>query len=530
MPSEVVPPRPIRITAEKFGSTHKEGIPFTEYFLKIPQSAALDRDITLQTLVWERHSDSEAAAEHAAFVKDMQKQPSTSSEQGMLSLLGSESDAVMLSGGLTTALDWSGAVPFNVGQFFPRIALLSHPEAPGSQIKPKDMPLNSESFANSGYIILRAVEQVIQKGELKPGLTAIAHSAGSAVFMEAIARDIQEAEATGRERYLKQLVLIAPAGIIDMKDAERLTTGAMKTLGPLMGDYVSALGLGKQREPKRARQILKSFAETLSNLPQAFSTLATNLRETYKDPFLRQQILEAWNNPEWKTIRLPHVIFEVIQNFARRFPSLEGALAFFHFQWPDQSPHFTPETPGFKHNLELLSRNCTESARAAIKDTPMAVVLFDGDTAVPPEGFLKPEDRAQLAKLSRSLTKEEMSRKRAEVARRIEQNIRSTFVAENETRVQKHQEPLVGSVLSKRLARMHITKEAELRQDILAEAKADLIFQRIKEAFPQNQENVRVLLGIYSHHNSHKSHPDFFLVEALQKLSRAGKKLAVSEY
>ena len=115
--------------------------------------------------------------------------------------------------------------------------------------------------------------------------------------------------------------------------------------------------------------------------------------------------------------------------------------------------------------------------------------LFDNDQAVPPEEFLTPADLHAVGRLI--LTKKEKQKLTTMNNRRLEANPSA----------------------------QPITEEQALR-DKKAEKTVDRIFNRVKKAFPNNKDRVRVAMGTGSHHLTPRStHTQALAGNLAQKLS-----------
>jgi len=178
--------------------------------------------------------------------------------------LKNNNDAILHSGGLTTAFDRINSVPYDKGKYFRRVALFSHPEASTSKCEPYNIPLNGESFANSGYVIFAGIKQLIDSGVIREGITLIGHSGGCPVLLEAISLDVEQAKSSGK-KYIKDAILLAPAGMLS-HDVE---AGAIKTFWPQLNDILNISGRSKRTdaevESTRAQQIRHTKAKMVQH-------------------------------------------------------------------------------------------------------------------------------------------------------------------------------------------------------------------------------------------------------------------------
>ncbi|KKU87376.1 MAG: hypothetical protein UY16_C0029G0015 [Candidatus Gottesmanbacteria bacterium GW2011_GWA2_47_9] len=336
----------VMLPSRDFG-VDKDGVPLSQVFLDI--KAPTDQHVRLQALVWQRSADpiiSHDIDHHE--VKELEGFPPEVEPPQIKGQL------VFLSGLSSTAADWPVAYQ-SFGKHWSTIVGLDHPEAPSSTITPHDRPLNDESFHNSGFVELRAIEQLIQQGVLKPGeITLAGYSTGGAVAIEAVAQDIREAQEGKHERYIKNLVLFSPAGIIDMGDFATINAGVQAAFTPYFKEYMQDVYReGKWFFRKKLIDTLRSIKD---GRDQNGTDTTTHISLTKTQ---RERGKTMWEDEYWKQAQ----------------------------------------------NEQLVARNVTGEARGTITDTNVLVYLFDNDQAVPPERFLTPADRRAVDLLI--LTKKE---------------------------------------------------------------------------------------------------------------------------
>ncbi len=341
--------------------------------------------------------------------------------------------AVFISGFASSAHDLVGVIP-QMEQHFDRMTFYSHPDGPDSYIENSDQPFNTDSFTHSGMALLRSIEQSIESGDVLDGATIFTHSGGNPVAMEAIALDQRESQSSGRNRYITQGVLLAPAGIVDMKNSGYITKRAALTTLQVMIDEsrLAKTQRVKSGEPNTARYFL-------DQLSRRGLTRKTDVVR----PFWYMKDAPAWRKVKWF-----NMIFEGLEYVFDRVPLLDDTRKRLHLYWPDVLPHYLPEATVTKHNRRLIAHDCTSRARRAITDTPITIVLFEEDLPVPPKGFLTKEDKKAIKQRNRSKTG---------------------------------------------------TLPQEKKQ-----FERDLIAQRVREKFPNNSENVAVMIIPLSHHVAHR--------------------------
>jgi hypothetical protein len=427
-------------------------VPLIEQWVDIKSTDG--RLIKLKTATWKR-------TESPSAIKDNEVTPIPYQQ---------ENQAVFLSGFGSRGQDLP--IGFEaLGQFYDTVVALDHPDAPTSKILPHDRPLNENDFSNSGYVILRGIEAKIKDGTLKAGVSAAGLSTGAPVLLEAVAQDIRESAETGRPRYIKSLLLMAPAGMQEHASFEAITAGVASSTKPyLEKNYLRDL-------------YFRTFGKLNKNISE------NNDRKT-KTSFneLCQRIKTAWNNPEWKDIRSAHIGFELFEFAAQRLP-VDDFMATFHRFWPNQDPHFLPTTPSVKRNQELIFRNITQKARETIHDTDIHIELYDGDKAVSPDGFLTANDKRQIDKLT------------------LDDNDLNELKQLNERRIKLRTEQNAKLTVDHKPTLPDLTPYSD--EWMLKNKKSEIMLsrtiQRVKALFPNNGDHTHVSINIGGNHLTPKA-------------------------
>lgn len=414
---------PLTLKAKDFGL--KENIPVTDHVIttefhdpQLPEN----RKVSVHAFVW----------------KNEQK----------LSKEADQGDAVCIWGLSTSAHDAVQAIPA-LSKNYKRVACISHPDGADATINHPEIPLNTDSFENSGRVMLNAIQELVDRGELHAGVTVYGHSTGNAVLMEAIARDCRLTEENpDRQRLISKAVLMAPAAVLQWDSTNKIAFSTLKTMPQVIRD--------------ERRRAIRDHQEGLIGTKPA-------------PPEKRLPLKEVWDNPEWKKVSLGNIAFELIERVFDKIPMFDDFRQRLHLHWPDVLPHmWSPgATADVRHNVELVSTNCTDKARAAIKNTSIAVVLFDEDTAVPSERFLTKEDHDSLNAMH--MSEQDKNDLQTQLAR-----IRNKKDEEYVHRVEDRMEH--ATLLRKR---------EEMRRELIA--------TRVKEKFPNNPDTSTVVMS-WEHH------------------------------
>jgi hypothetical protein len=418
---------------------------------------------------------------HAFVWKNEQKLPKEA-DQG---------DAVCIWGLATSAHDAVQAIPA-LSKNYERVACVSHPDGADATINHPDIPLNTDTFKNSGRVTLNTIQELVDRGELHPGVTVYGHSTGNPVLMEAIALDCQLTEENPhRPRLISKAVLMAPAAIINWDKVEHIKREAEKTGLQVFAD--------EWRRAKRDRQ------ETgRTGMKQARHILELLRKKPEPPPEPRKSLREIANNPAWKEVKLGNIAFELIERVFDKVPIFDDFRQRLHLHWPDVLPHmWSPgATADVRHNVKLVSTNCTDTARAAIKDTPIAVVLFDEDTAIPCEQFLTKEDHYSLNAMylsdqdKRDLQKQLTRIRNNEPSHIGAMTPKDRLAKTNEDRIRRRKKTLTFEEYIDMIGRrMEHTTFALKRED----KRRELIALRVKEKFPNNP-NTSVEVMSWMHH------------------------------
>ncbi len=381
----MIAPETAKLTFEKAG-VQFEGVPLERRVVENIESPS-GQKVDLGCAIWRRKND-EAFLQHEAENEAYNKQHPTveitdqHGEKQKIEVRSSsqrENQVVFVSGFASSELELPTFF-HSLGKIWGIVVGLAHPDAPSSKIKPPDKPLNENSFANSGFVELRAIERLIQDGVLEKNATVVAYSTGCPVMIEAVAQDIQE-HSNPEDRLIKNLVLLAPGGMLDRGSFAAITEGAGASMRLYWEEYkrdfwhfIRNPYHGKDEHPYQ---------------PISLKQLAKN-------------VLESIQNPDWKTIRPGQIAFEVIEFVASHLP-IHDFLAWFHRTWSNPRefnlPNILPPSPSIKKNQELIYKDSCYVAREKIKDTDIIVSLFTDDKAIPPEGFLTDKDNSELAQI-----------------------------------------------------------------------------------------------------------------------------------
>lgn len=274
---------------------------------------------------------------------------------------------------------------------------IAHPDAPQSKIIPHDSPFNDErSFANSGYTVLRTIENLYEEGVLDRNspLTVVGFSTGGAVLTETTAQDIAETSAKKHGRFIHKAVLLSPGGMLDIGEKE-IAQGAVATGPQYWQEFVDTQRnrlMSLLKNPKKLAEALSNSAapgnifEDVAHAVSIWGRFIKNLKNMRDWP----------KDPEWKAINRNHKVFEIVDNLLRvpHVQFIDELLAHFHRMWIDQPgwPHFSPETPAFNRNKENVGYDVTREARKTIYNTPMVVFFGENDKAISPKKFLQSND------------------------------------------------------------------------------------------------------------------------------------------
>lgn len=431
-------PKSITLKAKDFGL--KENIPVTDHVIT---SEFADTRLT----------DTRKVSVHAYVWQNEQK----------LSKEADQGDAVCIWGLATSAHDAVQAIPA-LSKNYARVACISHPDGADATINHPEIPLNTTSFENSGLVMLNTIQELVNRDELQAGITVYGHSTGNAVLMEAIARDcLLTEENPNRPRLISKAVLMAPAAILQWDTTKKIAFSTLKTIPQVIRD--------------ERRRAIRDHQEGL---------IGTKPIPPEKRPSLK----DVWNNPEWKKVRIGNIAFELIERVFDKVPIFDDFRNRLHLHWPDRLPHmWSPgATADVRHNVKLVSTNCTDNARKAIKNTPIAVILFDEDTAVPSEQFLTKEDHDTLSAMH--MSDQDKNDLQTQLAR---------------IRDQKDEE-YVRRVES-RMEHMTLLRKRE-------EMRRKLISQRVKEKFPNNSDTSVVVMS-WEHHAAERREMEY--IDALAR-------------
>lgn len=304
---------------------------------------------------------------------------------------------VLLMGGMNINMTEVHPVAAMFTNFADTIVGVAHPDAPQSKIIPHDSPFNDEkSFANSGFTILRTIEQLYEEGSLdrKSPLTVVGFSTGGAVLTEAIAQDISESATQSRERFIHKGVLLSPGGMLDIGEKEIIQSVA-KTGASYWQEFVDTQRnrlMSLLKNPKKLGEALADSSqpgnifEDIAHAINIWGRFIKNFKSMHDWP----------KDPEWKAISRNHKVFEIVDNLLRvpRIQFIDELLSHFHRMWIDQPgwPHLSPKTAAFKRSRKNVGYDVTQEARKAIYDTPLVVFFGQHDKTIPPQKFLQRGD------------------------------------------------------------------------------------------------------------------------------------------
>lgn len=452
--------------------------------IDVPQNG---QHVELQTIVWKRN-------ENPAVNDPILDLPENQVHEN-------SGELFLVSGFGSRGADWPTSFG-NFGNEWKTIVAADHPNAPTSTITPAERPLNNDSFANSGFVELRAIEKLIREGVLTEGEVVMAgYSTGCNVALETVVQDIKEAAEGKHKRYTKGLALFSPAG---MQDRPNLIAETGAGMADYMKEYVDdqikdmLIAMVKTvhdipqdrllEDPElvmdayeHPRKLLADYAvkrakdESRSAIDSAVNAVRRLFRRDSAQPetpaqkkkssgdwerrpvpfsVIRGNIITAWNTPEWRSIRAGHAGFEVVKFLTSNLP-VSGLMDHFWRIWPDQNPHLHPGGASYDRDMELIKKDSSMVARGMLKDTKLAVFLLSDDKPVPPEGFLQHEDWESLQLLSLN------DADRADLART------------NEVNRQRNKPEQT---------------EQEFLRDKKSEQMVDRILQRTKEMFPNNKD------------------------------------------
>ena len=281
---------------------------------------------------------------------------------------GEKKQMVLMSGLDTSGKDWLRMAEQlmidmpNVEQ----ITLLDHPSTSVVHHERRDVALNTNSFENSAKVVSKAMEALLERGEIKKGQTAIAISTGCAVLEEVVAMN---------PKMIDTLVLCAPAGMLERTEQQIMNGGAHG------GDTY----------------LKQFFADLFKKVPEKYLKPKSE-RETVEPVGVVKSIPQTAKNeiPEelFKGIKFQNFMFEIAFKIGRKFP---GFWQHFTGMWGDSDPHVPIIGADYKKDLSLVAKNTTEKAREKIMGKKVVLVLGMDDQAVPPTEFLQESDKQTLS-------------------------------------------------------------------------------------------------------------------------------------
>lgn len=249
-----------------------------------------------------------------------------------------------------------------------------HPETGiTSTITPHDRPLNHDSWGNTASVVNRAIQTL----DLQD-VTLVGYSTGGAVALEAAVRDKLDADRGEHARRIKNLVLLAPASMLEMGSFDHMVAGVTDALLPYFMEYVEDLRKWKQSPFQKGTE----SDMTLQRLVENIQTI-TDL-------------------PIFPTNKMIYIAREVSEYVAKHIGA-DGFIEQLHrITQHDEASRVDPEylgaNPTLERNQFLVCRDTTSWARQTLYETPTLLYLFTDDHVVPPLKFL-PKATQRLANL-----------------------------------------------------------------------------------------------------------------------------------
>ncbi len=434
-------------------------IPVTEHWLPVHVTAQADRHVTLHAYTWQERAENDTGQ--------------------------SGSDAVFLSGLNTGAHDFIHAIP-HLNPAHSTMAFISHPDGPDAKMDDPSAPFNTDSFAPSGEALLLGIEQLIQNGAMNPGVTIYSHSTGAAVCLEAIALDEKRSAQDHRSRRIKQAVLIAPAGILNIENPHEINTAMKRTMLQVLDDELHRT----KTERGAKRNVIKAFTAALKK------QYSTQYKEARDYPELLFDIMKSALHKGWSSVILENVMIELLEFYFENFALLENTANRFHLYWPNMLPHAWPKTPSALHNMDLILTDCTEHARIAIQSTPILLVFFGNDALVPPNKLLTPEDRRTVQEVS-------LSEEEKETLSEWENHPQLSRIYNRRSKARDAQ----NLPLQSRKNFMHGVQR-RLISVRRGEQERQRIVARVLDKFPNNRTNIAVVPIAFTHHMSQRTDMD----------------------
>lgn len=247
-----------------------------------------------------------------------------------------------------------------------QITLLDHPSTSGVRRENRSVALNTNSFENSAKVVSKAMEALLEKGEIKRGQTAIGISTGCAVLEEVVAMN---------PKMIDTLILCAPAGMLDRSEKQIMKGGAHggdTYLKQFFTDLFKKVP-EKYLKPKSERNQIEPVG------------VVKSIPHTAKERISEEAL---------KGIKFQNFLFEIAFKVGRKFPHFWQ-----HFTglWGDSDPHVPIFGIDYKKDVSLVAKNSTEQARDKITGKKIVLVLGMDDQAVPPMEFLQDSDRKSLS-------------------------------------------------------------------------------------------------------------------------------------
>ncbi|MFH0749986.1 MAG: hypothetical protein V1917_03700 [Candidatus Gottesmanbacteria bacterium] len=283
---------------------------------------------------------------------------------------GDKKQMVLISGLDTTGTDWLRMAEQLMLDMpsVEQITLLDHPSTSGVRHENRDVALNTNSFENSAKVVSKAMEALLERGEIKKGQTAIGISTGCAVLEEVAAIN---------PKMIDTLILCAPAGMLDRTEKQIMTGGAHG------GDeYLKQFFTDLFKRVPEKYLIPKSERDQIEPVG-----VVKSIPHTAKERISEEAL---------KGIKFQNFLFEIAFKVGRKFPRF---WQHFTGMWGDSDPHVPIIGTDYKKDLSLVAKNTTEQARDKITGKKVVLVLGMDDQAVPPMEFLQESDRQNISSI-----------------------------------------------------------------------------------------------------------------------------------
>lgn len=331
-------------------------------------------DFVLEKFVLPIQTETVGKVDYSAHIIRREHNPHLGNEE----ISGEKRQMILLSGLDTTGQDWlrmSSQLMMDMPDV-EQITLLDHPSTSMVRHERRDAPLNTTSFENSAKVISKAMEQLLEQGKIQTGQTAIGISTGCAVLEEV---------AVINPKLIDTLVLCAPAGMLDRTEKKVMKGGAHGGTDYLKDFFIDL-----------KKRFLKKLSKHPSSKVQGESIgIVKSIPHTSAEQIPKDML---------KPIQFSNFMFEVVFKALRKFPNF-----YQHFtgMWGDSNPHVPVVTADYKKDVALISKNSTENACKKISGKRIVLALGMEDQAVPPQEFLREQDKQVLSSIQDSNIKAE---------------------------------------------------------------------------------------------------------------------------